>query len=160
MGSLEEPPLPKYERSYGFVAWPPDGMKGVPRQFAFTEHPNPLEDVGLDFEAQQDTGYPVSLQFTRHVVLNSTVSGMRLFKAKKRGAKYENGEEIPCWLHTPDEPLYKRLVMRDVVFVIPKEVLESNETYKAVVSMTYRGVPREVEWTFTTGSRMQGLGKL
>lgn len=160
MGSLQEPPNTAMEQGFGFVAWPPDGLKDVPRQFAYTEHPNPIEDVGLDFDAQKNTGYPVSLQFTDYVMRNSTDATMKLYEAKKRGAKFENGDEIPCWLHTPDEPLYKRMVMRDVVFVIPKEVLAANETYKAVVDITFRGVPRKIEWTFTTGTQMQGLGRL
>lgn len=160
MGSLEEPREDALERQYAFIAWPPNKMKNVPRQFAYTELPNPLEDVGIGEEGQQKTGYPVSLQFSNLIVSNTSDASMRLYEAKKRGAKYEKGEEVPCWLHTPNEPLLKRMVMRDVVFVIPKEVLKANEEYLAVVTLTLKGGQETFEWTFQTGSRMQGLGKL
>jgi hypothetical protein len=52
------------------------------------------------------------------------------------------------------------MVMRNVVFVIPKAVLKSKQAYKAVVKMTVGGGPKVYEWVFTTGSKMQGLGKL
>ncbi len=160
MGSLEEPLNQEWEREFAFVAWPPNGMKNVPRQFAYTEHPNPLADVGIDFDGQKNTGYPVSLQFTRLIMQQTGDCSMALYEAKKRGAKYEAGEEVPCWLHTPDNPLLKRMVLRDVVFVIPKEVLKSNQAYKAVVTLTLAGGQRKFEWAFTTGAQKQGLGKL
>ena len=159
-GSLQEPRDPVRERQVGYIAWPPLGMTNVPRQFAYTEHPNPLEDVGLDFDAQQETGYPVSLQFTRIIAERTTDVSMNLYVAKKRGKDYEPDEEVPCWLHTPDEPLYKRLVLRNVVFVIPKSLLEPNTTYLAVVNLTFNSNKRELKWTFTTGAQKQGLGRM
>ena len=160
MGSLEEPRTDALERACGFVAWPPSGMKNVPRQFSYEELPNPLQDVGVEPDGQKNTGYPVSLQFTRLVMQNSSDVTMKLYEAKKRGKTYERGDEIPCWLHTPDEPLLKRMVMRNVVFVIPKEVLPANKSFKAVASMTVGGVSRKYEWVFTTGNQLQGLGRL
>ena len=160
MGSLQEPRDQELEIACGLIAWPPSGMKRVPRQFSYTEHPNPLADVGLDFEAQKDTGYPVSLQFSKLIIQNTTQATMMLYEAKKRGNGYEAGDRVPCWLHTPDKPLLKRMVMRNVVFVIPKAVLKSKQAYKAVVKMTVGGGPKVYEWVFTTGSKMQGLGKL
>ncbi len=160
MGSLQEPRDPVLERNCAFAAWPADGMTNVPRQFAFTEHPNPLEDVGLGFENQKETGYPVSLQFTRLVQQNIGGATMKLYEAKKRGKKFDKGQEVPCWLHTPDKPLLKRLVMRNVVFVIPKAILKKTTLYLASVSVQFGGGQRTYEWTFTTGTQMQGLGRL
>ncbi|MCA8943986.1 MAG: hypothetical protein KDB80_15585 [Planctomycetes bacterium] len=160
MGSLEEPRVDESERQFAFVAWPPHEMKNVPRQFAYNELPNPLEDVGIGEEGQQKTGYPVSLQFSNLIVNQTSECTLRLYKAKKRGASYEKGDEVPCWLHTPNEPLLKRMVMRDVVFVIPKELLEANERYLAVATLTLKGGTETFEWVFTTGSSLQGLGRL
>ena len=132
-------------------------MKNVPRQFAFTEHPNPLADVGLAFEDQKDTGYPVSLQFTHLMMINIAQATMKLYEGKGHGAAFQRGAEVECWCHTPEEPLLKRMVLRNAVFVIPKAVLKSKQTYQAVVTL----VPeRKLVWTFTTGSQMQGLRRL
>ncbi|MHC4077586.1 MAG: CAP domain-containing protein [Planctomycetota bacterium] len=160
MGSLQEPRDQELERNCAFAAWPPNGMKNVPRQFAYTEHPNPLADVGLDFDAQKNTGYPVSLQFTRLVQQNIGSATMNLYEAKKRGQKFEKGTKVPCWLHTPDKPLLKRLVIRNVVFVIPKAVLKRGTIYLAVANVQLAGGQRTYEWTFTTGNQLQGLGRL
>ncbi|MDA0373273.1 MAG: hypothetical protein O2865_05780 [Planctomycetota bacterium] len=159
-GSLQEPRDPVRERQVGYIAWPPLGMTNVPRQFAYTEHPNPLEDVGLEFEDQKDTGYPVSLQFSHTVAQRLGDVSMKLYTAKKRGKDYEPDEEVPCWLHTPSEPLLKRLALSDVVFVIPKEVLAANEDYMAVVKLTFNTNPRELKWWFKTGAQAQGLGRI
>jgi hypothetical protein len=159
MGSLQEPRQDDLERACAFIAWPPNDMKNVPRQFAFTEHPNPLADVGLDFEDQKDTGYPVSLQFSRLIANAASNVTMRLYEGKKVGGKIEAGEQVPCWLHTPDNPLLKRMVLRNVVFVIPKAVLKPRTLYKAEVELTAGG-PRNYSWSFTTGTKMQGLGRL
>jgi hypothetical protein len=67
---------------------------------------------------------------------------------------------VPCWLHTPDAPLLKRMVLRDVVFVIPKALLEPNTLYMAEVDLVFNGNQRKLHWTFTTGAQKQGLGKL
>jgi hypothetical protein len=160
MGSLQEPRDPVLERQVAYIAWPPHQMEGVPRQFAYTEHPNPLEDVGLDFDAQQQTGYPVSLQFTRLVAQRLGEVSMKLYTAKKRGKNFEQDEEVPCWLHTPSEPLLKRMVLSDVVFVIPKEVLAPNTHYLAVVDLTFNSNKRKIQWAFTTGPQLQGLPRL
>ena len=160
MGSLEEPRDDALERKHSFIAWPPNKSKKIARQFAYNELPNPLEDVGIGEEGQKKTGYPVSLQFSQLLVNQMSEATLRLYEAKKRGAKYEKGEEVPCWLHTPNEPLLKRMVLRDVVFVIPKEVLKANEEYLAVATLTLKAGTETIEWTFSTGNQMQGLGKL
>ncbi len=158
MGSMEEPRTPQAEQAYRWIPWPADGMKNVPRVFAFTEHPNPLADVGLDFDDQKDTGYPVSLQMSRLVATQITEATIELYEAKKRGRKLEKGDKVPCWVHTPFEPLNKRMEDRSVLFVIPKEHLKANTTYLAVATVKPIA-PRPIEWSFTTGSQGQGLGK-
>lgn len=158
MGSLQEPKNPEGEEAYRWIAWPPDGMKAVPRVFAYTEHPNPLEDVGLDFEDQRRTGYPVSLQLSDAAAQAVTGASFSLYVAKKRGKDFTPGDVVPCWVHTPDDPLLKRMEDRSVVFGIPKEPLAPNTTFLATVHLEgLTGKP--IEWTFTTGTREQGLGK-
>lgn len=158
MGSLEEPRLAENENRYRWICWPPDGMKGVPRVFSFTEHPNPLEDVGLDFEDQRDTGYPVSLQLSRGAAMQLKGASLSLYVAKKVAGSFNEGDPVACWIHTPDEPLLKRMEDRSVLFAIPKEHLKSNTTFLAVARLEgLSSAP--IKWTFTTGSREHGLGR-
>lgn len=157
MGSLEEPRSTERDQTFACVVWPPDKMTHVPRVFSFTEHPNPLADVGLDFDDQQHTGYPVSLQMSRLVAQSFKAGSLDLYVAKKRGGRFEPGEVVPCWVHTPDAPLLKRMEIRDVLFLIPKEHLAANTTYLAVARLNgIRAQP--IEWTFTTGSQEHDLG--
>ena len=44
--------------------------------------------------------------------------------------------------------------------MIPKEVLEANEDYMAVVKLTFNTNPRELKWWFKTGAQAQGLGRI
>ncbi len=160
MASLEEPRSREDEVKYKWVVWPADGMKNVPRVFAFTEHPNPLEDVGLGFDDQKNVGYPISLQMSRHIAKQIHDASIAVFIGKKRGGKYEKGDPVECWIHTPDKPLLKRMELRDTVFAIPKAHLRSGTTYLCEVKIKFGNGERTMSWHFTTGSRQHGLGRL
>ena len=161
MGSLEEPKTAEMNETYGYVKWPPNGMDRVPTVFAFVEHPNPLEDVGLDFEDQKHTGYPVSLQLADYLA-NDLVDGkLELFVRKTKKGKTGGGRRVAveCWAHTPKEPLLKRMADKNVLFLIPKEHLESDASYFVVATLTYPSGTVEEKWRFKTGRQGHGLGK-
>ena len=66
---------------------------------------------------------------------------------------------MPCWVHTPAVPLLKRMDLKDVIFVIPKEHLKTNTGYQAAVTLKLNGVeaPLIFLWEFKTGTQKNGL---
>ena len=63
---------------------------------------------------------------------------------------------VATWIHTPAVPLLKRMEIRDVVFGLPKEVLEPRTTYQVEVRLKMEDELYFI-WEFTTGSQMEGL---
>jgi hypothetical protein len=176
MGSLQEPYDPK--KAPQFVAWPPPDMKGVPVQFDGIEHPNPLDDQPENERDITMTGYPVSLQLQQEFAAQLTASDIALYEVKGKGkvpakhfvredqdAKSEHGQwagrrgdPVAVWVHTPAEPLLKRMEEKQVVFAIPKAHLKKNTTFQADVRLVTAGnPPLHFVWEFTTGSQERGL---
>ena len=165
MGSLEEPRTPDHENEFKWVAWPPDGMENIPVAFHGNEEPDPCADTpegkaAAPLEVQRRAGYPVSLQFARHIATQLDEVSLTLYRCKKRGQTYERDEVVPCWVHTPKTPLLKRQENTSVVFAVPKEFLEPNTTYEAVAMLTLVGGQQEVKWQFSTGTQKRGHGRL
>lgn len=173
MGSLEEPYDPATAPK--LVAWPPPGMENVPRQFHGVEHPNPLGDQPADQQDITLTGYPVSLQLQREFAGQLTGSSISLYEVKGRGKPpsqhyvhpqenrkdfeawaHRRGDPVALWVHTPAEPLLKRMEERQVVFGIPKEHLKPKTTYQVEVMLKLEN-PLYFIWEFTTGTQMEGL---
>jgi hypothetical protein len=171
MGSLEEPYDPDVAPMV--VAWPPPDMKNVPVQFHGIEHPNPLGDQP---ESEQDitrTGYPVSLQLQREYAGQIIESGIALYEVRGRSkAPAEHcvpegglqpwierrGAPVPMWIHTPAEPLLKRMEEKEVVFGIPKAHLAKNTAFQVEVRLVAHGNdPLYFVWEFTTGGQDEGL---
>ncbi len=171
MGSLEEPYDPNVAPR--FVAWPPPEMTNVPRRFHGIEHPNPLDDQPEEYRDITVTGYPVSLQLQKEFAGGVAGSAISMFKVKKRGkipalnavmqgqAEYRawterRDEPVPTWNHTTTDQLLARMELRDVVFAIPKDVLDDRTTYQVEV-MIEREQKLYFIWEFTTGSQLEGL---
>lgn len=174
MGSLQEP----YDAATAprIVVWPPNNAKDIPTRFHGREYPNPLDDQP---ESEQDitkTGYPISLQLQRELALGLADSDIQLFEAHNRGkqptknlvapkrdAEYKQwtdraGKEVPIWVHTPKVPLNKRMEIRDTIFCIPKEVLDTQRSYQVRVKLLLGPQdPLCFIWEFTTGSQRENL---
>jgi hypothetical protein len=176
MGSLEEPYDPN--TAPRLLVWPPPNMAAVPTSFPAPESPNPLEDQPEDVKDVTKCGYPISLQLQRELSLQLVDSGIELFESRKGGKTptqhfvHPKGDpaiwkawterckpkEVPIWVHTPKVPLNKKMDLRDVIFCLPKEPLESNKQYQVRVNLQLGGAdPLVFVWEFTTGSQTRGL---
>ena len=174
MGSLEEPYDPMTAPK--LIAWPPIGMKEVPRRFHGVEHPNPLDDQPEDQRDITKTGYPVSLQLQREYAGQLVEADMAMYEVKNAKAKMptkhyvaegepghgewraRRGEIVPLWVHTPKDPLLKRMEEKEVIFGIPKAILAPKTTYQ-VEAKVVAGNNQALYfcWEFTTGSQLEGL---
>ena len=172
MGSLEEPYDP--DVAPRLVCWPPHGMKDVPTDFHGIEHPNPLEDQPEKDQDITKTGYPVSLQLQRELAGRVSSATMQLFESRSGGkqpAKHfvakgsedfrgwmdRGKKEVPTWLHTPTIPLNRKVEIRDVVFVIPKEKLEAGKHFQVRITLKIDENELYFFWEFSTGSQAEGL---
>lgn len=172
MGSLEEPYDPA--AAPRLICWPPHGMKDVPTDFHGIEQPNPLEDQPEKDQDITKTGYPVSLQLQRELAGRVSNATMQLYEARSsgkaptvhfvvKGSKEQADwherckKEVPTWLHTPQVPLNRKVEIRDVVFVIPKERLEAGKHFQARVMLTIGDQELWFYWEFSTGSQQEGL---
>lgn len=173
MGSLEEPYDP--EVAPKFIMWPPPNMKDVPTSFHGREQPNPLDDQPEDQQDITKTGYPISVQLQREIANRVIDSSIQLFEARGGGKQPAKcfvpkgseefkawndrcKKEVPIWVHTPKIPLNRRMEVRDAVFCIPKERLDSSKHYQVRV-MLHIGEADELWlfWEFTTGAQSDGL---
>jgi hypothetical protein len=149
-------------------------MKDVPTDFHGIEQPNPLEDQPEKDQDITKTGYPVSLQLQRELAGRVSNATMQLFEARssgkaptahfvRKGSKEQAAwlerckKEVPTWLHTPMVPLNRKVEIRDVVFVIPKERLEPGKHFQAHVMLTIGEEELWFYWEFTAGSQQEGL---
>jgi hypothetical protein len=173
MGSLEEP----YDPSTAprLVVWPPRGAKKVPTHFGDPELPNPLEDQPEDEQDVTKCGYVVSVQLQTQVAGTLGECSIELWESRKGGRppaknlvaksstefnewKSRCRKQIECYVHTPKVPLNKKRDLRDVLFAIPKEPLDSNNEYQ-VRAYLQLGVAdmMVLVWEFQTGSQKEGL---
>jgi hypothetical protein len=83
---------------------------------------------------------------------------------EKDGADYRGWverckDEVPTWVHTPKIPLNKKMDLRDVLFVLPKQHLEANKAYQVRVMLHIGGLsqPMWFFWEFQTGGQLEGL---
>ena len=163
-GSLRDPLEEEDREAFKWIPWPPDGMVDVPRNFHFTEHPDPLQytDEGraAPFEHQKKVGYPVSLQMLDGVAAQVTGGTISLFECKRQGRGFARDRTVPCFIHLPDKPLNKDHERTSVFFAIPKEPLEPKTVYEAEVVIRIEGGSQNVTWRFMTGTRRVNHGRL
>lgn len=177
MGSLEEPYDPSTAPK--FVCWPPVGMKEVPLRFHGNEMPNPLDDQPENERDLKRVGYPVSLQLQKEYATQVGECDIAMFEVRAGGKaptrnvfidgtdprdaadlkayKDRRKESVPLYKHTPKNPLLKRMEEREVVFGIPKAVLEPSRTYQVEVKLGGQGPGLLFIWEFTTGQQAEGL---
>ena len=119
---------------YAWSSWPPDGMKNVPTRVQLRPS-SPTRSRTSASRLRRTSGTRATRSACR---CHATVALQRGDRAdphwisttpRSAAGKFERGEQVPCWLHTPDEPLLKRMEIADVVFVIPKAKLKANTTY-------------------------------
>lgn len=120
------------------VAWPPAGMRDVPRHFQ-PEMPNPFPG-----EDQSTWGYPITLQLGPR----KDGAAPRLeFTLRKDEA---SGDLVACFATDPHEPGNPLLVPKLAWCLIPKQPLAANTTYFAQATDTVSGTVLQ-EWSFQTG---------
>jgi len=113
---------------YGWIAWPHEGMKDVPRTFV-PELPNPIP--GQD---QAKFGYPVTLQRFE----KSERVKMRLLQGK---------QVVDCYFLTPENPVNLDLAPARAYCLIPKHHLKAGTSYR--VTATIEG-GECLAWSFRT----------
>jgi hypothetical protein len=118
------------------VVYPADGQADVPLRF-FPEIPDPLPD-----SADKKAGYPVTAMFSEGA----------LVKDAKASLKDAAGNEVPCWLSSPEKPAAADY-QRNTVGLIPKQPLRPSTAYTVAVAAVVRGKPWLRTWTFTTASK-------
>ncbi|MCA8952076.1 MAG: hypothetical protein KDE27_21380 [Planctomycetes bacterium] len=173
MGSLEEPYDPA--EAPRFAVWPAHDMKNVPTSFGNPEHPNPLADQPEDEQDVTKCGYPVSIQLQQQIATQLGECDLELWESRKGGRPPASNfvgknrpefkawsdrcrKQVECYKHTPKTPLNKKRDQRDVLFLIPKEPLDSGKVYQARAYLQLGGVDMLVfVWEFTTGSQKEGL---
>jgi hypothetical protein len=123
------------------VAWPPDGMKDVPRRFR-PELPSPFPG-----EDQSAWGYPITLQLG----LQEGEGIPEIAMSVRRG--HEDGPLVEGRLTSPQNPGNPRLVPDLSWCFIPSAALQPNERYFVRVEFLRgkRGVGGTLlEWQFET----------
>jgi hypothetical protein len=116
------------------VAWPFDGMTGVPIAFC-AENPNPVPS-----EDQSHFGYPVTLQLGLPEEGQAGVEiQMQLFEGKS---------EVPCYFSSPNHPTNPELVPTNSYCLIPKARLKPKTQY--TVQAEWIGTEKKKTWGFKT----------
>jgi hypothetical protein len=116
------------------VLCPAPGQADVPLEFGLgaRENPNPLPD------GVATAGYPITVMFPE--------------KAEKlldlEVGLSAGGQDVPCWVSTPDKPARSDWPQPGVVCLIPKEKLKPGTAYTARFRYRESGAARE--WSFTT----------
>ncbi|HEX7101681.1 MAG TPA: CAP domain-containing protein [Nitrolancea sp.] len=112
-----------------FIAWPPDGMAGVPLDF-WGEAPNPFAG------ASYPTGYPITLKYfgPGSVSYDSTTLTT-------------NGQTVPSFAQTGSGWLTRQTDM-----IAATDPLQPGTKYTVNVSGTANGAPFTRSWSFQTAS--------
>lgn len=167
MGSLPKPYRREFDRQYAIVVWPGHETRNIPVGFHAFEDPHPLEEKGVARAEQPSWGYPISATLNRTLARQLASASMEVLEMRRRPKIEQSadvlrsqGKAVPCWVHTPDEPLHSMHEYRDTIFALPKQHLETNTSYVVILKLTLGGGSQEFKWSFRTGSRRTGLGRL
>ncbi|MCB9877596.1 MAG: hypothetical protein H6835_08365 [Planctomycetes bacterium] len=172
MGSLEEPYDPNTAPK--LVIWPARDMTKVPTHFGNPEWPNPLEDQAENEKDVTKCGYAVSVQIQDETARQLGDCDIEIWESRKGRQPEQNmvadgsaehrawtdraKEKVAAYVHTPKVPLNRKRDLRNVLFLIPKEPLESNKTYQVRAKLQIGGMSTMwLIWEFTTGSQKEGL---
>lgn len=173
MGSMEEPYDPGIAPR--FVIWPPHNLNGVPTNFPSRESPNPLEDQPEDQRDVTKCGYTISLQLESGLSRRLGQASIQLWEANRGGRQptknlvgksdeehkswMDRGKkEVPCFVHTPNQPLNKKMDLRHVLFALPKEPLAPGKHYQVrCVLQLGEADPLHFFWEFDTSSSAHDL---
>ncbi len=130
VGSLD----PKEAKGWP-VCWPPPGQKDVPLEFGLgsRETPNPLPD------GTASAGYPITIQYPE---------GARPRIRDPKAQLTADGQELACWISTPEDPARADWPQAGVTALIPKEKLKPGTT--CVVKLRDRLGGEDRMWAFTT----------
>ncbi len=128
------------------VAFPVANATDVPTTFSGNEMPNPLPGKSYP------TGYPISLHILQPAPSSGQPSdGWQLVTASLRDA---SGRPVPAYVLDPTSDPNK--LLRDAVFVLAERPLAPRSRYLVTLGGSdSRGVPFQLEWTFSTGSLNQ-----
>ena len=115
------------------VLCPAPGQAEVPVEFGLgaRENPNPLPD------GVATGGYPITIQFPERTEKLDLEVGLTT-----------GGQDVPCWISTPEKPARTDWPQPGVVCLIPKDKLKPGTTYTARFRYKDSGASRE--WSFTT----------
>ena len=129
VGSLSAPP----DRAWK-VAWPYDGMSGVPTTFSGPELPSPVPDAD-----QSEWGYPITLQVGIPPEDEAGPVVMRLLQGK---------DEVECHYSTPENPTNPVSAPKGAYCLIPKRHLLEGKPYTVQVEWPASG--KKWSWSFRT----------
>jgi hypothetical protein len=118
------------------VIYPADGQKDVPLRFS-AEIPDPIPE-----SPDKKAGYPVTAIFAEGA----------LVKDVKASLKDAAGNEVACWISSPEKPAAADY-QRNTVGLIAKEPLRPATPYTVAVAALVRGKPWLRTWTFTTAPK-------
>jgi uncharacterized protein YkwD len=116
------------------IVFPAPGQREVPLVLG-----EPVANLVKGQPADARAGFPVTAAF-------SLSQKVREVKATLRE---KDGDEVPCWLSTPEKPLPGAGPFRQIA-MIPKGPLATARTYTAAVTAEVDGEPWSRRWSFTT----------
>ena len=148
--------------------------KNVPTHFGNPEWPNPLADQPENEQDVTKCGYAVSVQIQDETARQLGDCDIEIWESRKGRQPEQNmvadgsaehrawtdraKEKVAAYVHTPKVPLNRKRDLRNVLFLIPKEPLESNKTYQVRAKLQIGGMSTMwLIWEFTTGSQKEGL---
>jgi uncharacterized protein YkwD len=119
------------------LVYPIDKQKDVGLSYAAREKPDPIPE-----STDKKAGFPITVTFP-HAAL-----------VKKANAKLTDGQgdDVPCWLSTPEQSVAFGL-QRNMVGLIAKQPLEPDATYTVTVTANVDGGDWKRTWSFTTKAK-------
>ncbi|MCA8975460.1 MAG: hypothetical protein KDC98_12120 [Planctomycetes bacterium] len=127
---------PRQDLRDSVIVWPFDGMTDTPLRFA-PEMPAPVPD-----QDQSQWGYPITMQCSQRS------SGKSLDVRMVLRTGNENGDEVPCWFSTPEQPTNPLLAPANAFCLIPKSPLRRATTYCVTAEFVAEGA--KLTWHFKT----------
>jgi len=128
-----------------WIVWPPDGARNVPLA-SYPELPPPVPG-----RRTAELGYPVTLQIHGRDV----APGARFELELRRGGL--GGRPVASYVSTPTRPLNESLTPPGAFCLLPEEHLDPRTRY-TVVARRVTPAPRELVWSFETGSSGSARG--
>ncbi len=130
----------------GTVVYPIPGQRDVPTRWDGNEEPDPYRL----FPGARAAGYPITVQFLRPLVEDSSLTQATL--------EDETGARVPLWILTPANDQH----IRPHIALLPKQDLKPGTRYRVTVRGTVRlhggpTVPFARTWWFTTAGKPESV---